>query len=605
MRRILELSIATILLVYFIAVGGTFNAILFPELQRFSLGLLAAVVVLWLIVRWRARWKVYQTPFDLVIVLWAVVFGASLIANLETWRRSAEALWFMLLYALVWYTLADGFANGMNRRLWLNGILIVGIVQVPLIVIQIVAYYAQGGTGLVRPFGSTTNPNLLGALCLVLLPLALANALDATSRAARRVAILFSGVVLAMLIVSTSRGAWIGAVAMGATFAALGLAYTRGVTSLAVARQRWQELTQAQQQRIRWGAALGLIGLLGFGAFLVVSFNVAGRGAEFRTGLWECAWRMFAEQPLVGQGLFTYGYHQGACQSIPPWQPHSHPHSLPLLILAEHGVLGGIATVLSLGAIGYAAAKQWPQLPKRLRWPFIGVMSALVGMGVQNIVDGTVTHPFMALLVIVLIAVAFVPAQPVPMQARWRRIGHPIGITVLWLGLLGVGVWQSAVISQYNAIMEAALRSDDPATGAQQLNEQIIPLDPFNEAYRRQHAYLLGLAAHRDLTFVDAALVAYEVVNVYEPYYAAGFVNHAALRWQAGQTEDALTLAERAAQIAPEWRLAQDLAAYYRGERSEPPPRREFIYGAARVNFQVMRLVIEQELLPQIDSVSQ
>ena len=602
MRRTIELFISTVLVLYFISLGGTFNAVLMPDLQRFSLILLSLTVGIWWAARWRGRWASHQTAFDWLVPLWGAVFVLSIAANPETWRRSAEALWYMLLYVLVWYTLADALANGMDRRLWLNAVLLVGVVQIPLVLIQVVYYYANGGSGLVRPIGSISNPNLLGALCIVLLPLALANWLDAKSRLLRRAYGAFLVVVVLMLAITFSRGAWLGTGAMALTF---GLFWLRmqGVDSLAAARGRWQELPR-RQQRLILGAGLGLFAVLaGLFVFLLASLNIAGRGAEYRTGLWECAWQMFAQQPLIGQGIFTYGYHQAPCQSIPPQQPHSHPHSLPLLVLAELGLVGGVIGAATIVAGFRAAHAQGCQLPQWFRWTFAALVSALVGMGVQNIVDGTVTHPFMMLLVLVLAAAALVPMQPIPLTSAWRRAVHAWGILVLWVVLLAVGFWQSGIMRQYSAVLADAVREGRPALMAERL-QPIIDQDPYNAAYRRQQAYLLGLAAHRDADLLPRAIAAYERLNQMEPNYAADFLNHAALRWQAGQREEAAALAERAAALASDWVLARDLLAYYRGEAPSPPKRVESIYAPATVYFQMLRYIIVEELLPQIEEAA-
>lgn len=599
LRRTGERAVALALVAYLLLLGATWNGVLSPQFQPLTLLLLGGAVVMWRVVRWRAGWVWHRTPLDLLLVLWGGAFAVSIAANPETWRRSAEALWYMLLYMLVWYALVDALANGMDRRAWLNAVALVGLIQLPIVALQVVNFYAQGGAGLPRPVGLAGNPNLLGAYYVVFVPLALAGWLEAQNRLARVVLggyVVMTGLVL---VATFSRGAWLGgaaAVGMMGVFALL----QHGITSPQAARRAWQTLSS--RQRVAAGALgiIGLVGAAGLVAALVASFSVSGRGTELRTLPWQYAWEMLQRQPLTGEGLFTYGYHLASFWSIPPEQPHSHPHNLPLLVLAELGLFGGIVAVATVGVIGQMVWLTWPRLPLNQRWPYAAAVSALVGSAVHHLLDTPMMMPAVALLIVLLTAIVAVPLQPKPLQATWRKVGHPIGMAVLWAGLLGVGLWQSGIIAQYNAILTDVVRNGDAALAAQRL-EQVIAQDPHNAAYRRQQAYLLGLAADRDAAHVDAALAAYDALHALEPFYAADFLNHAALRWQAGEAEAAFALAERAAALAPAWRLARDLAAYYRGEIGSPPQRVESIYAPNTAYFQMLRFIIVAELLPQIE----
>lgn len=373
-----------------------------------------------------------------------------------------------------------------------------------------------------------------------------------------------------------------------------------GITSPQSAWRAWHALTRRRRQQVVALGIVGLVGAVGLIVALLASINASGRGAELRTLPWQYAWEMFARQPLTGEGLFTYGYHLGSFWSIPPEQPHSHPHNLPLLVLSELGLLGGIIGVATVGVIVWSVRVTWPRLALHQRWPYAAAVSALVGSAAHHLLDTPMMMPAVALLIVLLVALVAVPYPSAPLQATWRKLGHPIGMGVLWAALLGVGVWQSGIIAQYNTILADAVRAGNPSLAAQRL-EQVIAQDPFNAAYRRQQAYLLGLAADRDPARLEAALSAYEFLHTLEPFYAVDFLNHAALRWQARQQAEARALAAQAASIAPNWRLARDLLAYYNGDAASPPQRVESIYAPNTAYFQMLRFIIVAELLPQIE----
>lgn len=601
-RHTLERILSLIPTIYLLLLGATWNGMLPPLHQQLTLGLLTITVAMWWIVRWRAGWSWHSTPLDALFVVWLAVFAISIAANLETWRRSAEALWYMLLYMAVWHTIADALANGMERRAWLIAITAVGAIQVPIALFQVINFYAQGGTGFARPIGLTGNANFLGAFSIVFLTLAVAAFFEARTRLMRVVWGGYVLVVLLMLFSTFSRGAWVGAVA---ALGAVGVfwMFQRGITSLQAARSAWQQLSNMQQRWLTLGIMVCGAAVVGLGALTIDSLGISGRGTEWRTLLWQTGWEMFLRQPVTGAGLFTFGYHQAALVSIPPVEPQASPHNVALLILSEFGLLGFGAALVTALVLLAAARRQWATLSKQQRWPFIGAASALVGISVHHIFDTPIMLPALTLTIIVLLAVVTIPHHSVALRpVLWQRL-QTAAIAALWSGLLIVGVWQSNIMSQYTTILSDVVRGGDVGQAAAQL-EQVMVQDPHNTAYRRQHAYFLGVAANRDEAYLERALAAYELLNRLEPFYSVGFVNHAALHWQAGNREYAIVFAQQAVNIAPDWTLSAELLAFYQGQLDTPPERVESPYAAKTVHSQMLRYIIVEELLPQIERAS-
>jgi O-antigen ligase len=107
---------------------------------------------------------------------------------------------------------------------------------------------------------------------------------------------------------------------------------------------------------LKWGSAVGLLALaldwtLGFP--LLCKF---GRMQEARIALWNAAWTMFLDAPIMGHGPHTFAsLHRKYIPtlSLPPWLPVDTKmvpwaHNLYLEVLAEQGLVGFAAFGLLL-----------------------------------------------------------------------------------------------------------------------------------------------------------------------------------------------------------------------------------------------------------------
>src|SRR5690606_16286306 len=115
-------------LIWALTIGGTFNGLVEPRFRLLSLAGLALLLAAWLLARWRGGWRWHRTPLDAAVVLWALAFGLSLLTNLDAWRRIAIGLWYMGLYAGVWFLLLDLLANRRLARAGLvDALLLAGL----------------------------------------------------------------------------------------------------------------------------------------------------------------------------------------------------------------------------------------------------------------------------------------------------------------------------------------------------------------------------------------------------------------------------------------------------------------------------------------------
>jgi hypothetical protein len=408
---------------------------------------------------------------------------------------------------------------------------------------------------------------------------------------------------LILLLATTSRGAWLGGIAAVSILLVLLLAHA-GMLSKEQLRLSWQTQSRQRKMLILMAFGGGAIAILVIGLVILQSFSSGSRSADLRTYLWEAAFRMFSEKPLTGQGLFTYGYHLARFDSIPPGQPHSHAHNLPFTILAELGVPGLIAVIVSVGVISRACWRNWHHLPVSERPTWIAGVAALGGFAVHHLFDTPAMMPLIALTGLWVLVMVVIPAQPRMMTARWRQIGHPFGMGLLWFGLLMLGFWHAALYSNYYNILEQAVKDRTFVASAAAL-QSVMDADPYQPAYHLQQGYLYGRAAgDGDTSAIQPAIAAYERYLALEPYQATAWSNLAALYWQKQDTAAALAAIQQARELAPQWAIFERQQQIYSGVLTGvlriEPEKLESLWGVNMARFQYLREVIGTQFLPQV-----
>ncbi len=579
--------------------GATFNGALSPDFQQLNLALLSLLGICWVWARWRGRWSWYKTPLDLLWLLWGVVFVVSIAANPEVWRRSAIALWYMGLYACFWFVGHDIFANRKaSVRDWASVLLIAGGVIMGFGYLQVANLAGQGASLLsIRPVSLLGNPNALGAYLLVIVSLASARVFTVTISPLFRLGwIAYAVLACSLLLLTFSRGAWLGLLVCGVTLGAL---LARDARDGRIWSPKIQSRAVKALMIIGLFALIVVIALLVF--VLLQSFSTPGRSADLRLPLWRNALEQFAQRPIAGQGLFAYGRQLALAWSQPPQNSHSHAHNLVLNVAAELGLLGLLLLGASVALVARLVRRRWRERPAD--WATLaGGITALIGLATQHLVDMPAMMPIIAFMgwSALMLVTAEPSPQPAPAPKRaWALIG-------LWAILLITGWWSHHIYRQYIAILQYAIHSRDYAGAAVQL-DTVVASDPQLAVYRMEQAFLWGMAAANEGT--DAArraISAYDAFLSLEPYHAISWANKAALHWQIGDAEGAVIAIKRAIELAPqEPRFSRNLMVY---EGNYPPPaftddllsRSDTVYGPNWALFQYFRQVYPRQFLPQV-----
>lgn len=535
----------TLLVTFVVLAAATFDGILNPERRLQSVVLLGAVVLLWLFSRWRGKWPWYSTRLDFAILLWCAAFALSLLANSDVWRRSAIGLWYMGLYIAAWYALQDALANGGLRRAWLIDALLITGVPVIFVGFAQIELALVGGLELPRPVGTLGNANAFGAFLVLLLPMVLGRLASIRKPLPRTLLAVYAVGVVVMLLLSFSRGAWIGgAVAL----------LVWGVLRFPV-RRTWAKIPSRTRRIL---LVTGIIVITVTLLFTIQSFSILGRGLELRTWIYETALHIFSQNPLAGSGLFTFGAGLSQYNSLPPAEPHSHAHNVILQVAAELGIIGLVALAFTAWAILRAALRTMRDRDS------IAVMglAAFAGFIAHQMVDLPAMMPALALLALITLALFMPPSeQPAPASLRTRLM--PVLVAILAVILAATGIWSAINYRAFiTALSEGIVRDEYRAAAAKVLT--LAADDSSLAIYPQQVGMLLGLAAAEgDDAATTDAIAQFRRFVALEPHYASGWANLAALYFANGDLTPAADAMRKAVELAPlSWSLMYRYGVY-------------------------------------------
>lgn len=631
-------AVLALLLTYMLVIGATFNGILTAPTRVQTVVVLGISVIVWLAARWRkpgTRW--HRTALDAAILLWVAAFAVSLLANLESWRRIAIGLWYMGAYITLWYALHDALANRLiGRTMLVDALLFAGLMIVVMGYMQVQTWARDtlplmmaGDEPLIlpRPVSTLGNPNTLASALVMLLPLAVGRALTGTLRLQRLLMWLYALAGLILLLLTYSRGGWLAAI-VGLVVLVLWLLAEQNRLTPAYWRAWWHK----QRRRVRFSliAAAGIaLAALAIAAVLFLrTFTIGGRTLDLRTFLYDTALAMFAEKPITGYGLFTYGAGLARLNSVPPTQPHSHAHNLPMQVAAELGLVGLAALLLSLWQIYRAVRANLRALPREHqrtpeakqafslrhmqadRITIILAMLAFVGFSAHHIPDLAAMNPAIMVMALVSLSAGVAPVKPQPVSAPVGRVLSGVAVAGCALLLLS-GLWSSLIYQQYTDAVRYGINTRDYVGAAERLRP-VTAADPEMAVYHQQRGFLLGLAvAEGNTSLLPEAIAEFERYTSLAPTYSLGWANLGALYAQAGEYAQAVAAMGRAVELAPEAAPYADRLREYReaaaSGRFDTPtiPRpislqRDDLY-LPDINFiQWLRLSIERQFLPQV-----
>jgi O-antigen ligase len=340
----------------------------------------------------------------------------------------------------------------------------------------------------VRPFGSLGQPNFLGAYLAGVAPLAACAALSAGKEGNRSRALLLAGLTVlfgALCVLSLSRGAWLALLAGGGVLAAgWWLAGERRGAAALLAAAAVAQVAAVGAVLLDVGSARELLHE-GVGWRLASFSALAG---EARLHIWEAAWRMFLDHPLLGAGLdcfiVEFDRYRTPAYWLAEWNAGpTRAHDSLLQIAATQGLAGLGAYGLLLAGIGIAARGAIARAPgPQPRALAIALCAGLVAFAVQGLVGFTFSA--LGALAVTQVALLAPATGPAPAPAPAPGAGGRALQILVWalaggacLGLVAAPLYAEALRARGHHLTAAGF----PEAAARHL-ERAIALDGARDA---------------------------------------------------------------------------------------------------------------------------
>ncbi|MBD2102239.1 IctB family putative bicarbonate transporter [Leptolyngbya sp. FACHB-261] len=249
-----------------------------------------------------------------------------------------------------------------------------------------------------RVYSYLRNPNLLASYLLPAVPLGLVAALNWQRWPARALALMIAGMSAACVVLTFSRGGWIGLLMSGTMLAVLLV-------------QWWSPLFPGVWRKLALPGLLGALGVTVAGAILGVPTVrsrflsiFVGRGDSsnnFRMNVWQSSLNIVRDHLVIGIGPGNEAFNQVYPLYQQPGYTALGTYCVPLEIAVETGVVGLgvyawlVSTVL-LGA--FRSLKRLSRQRDREAFWLIGALAAIVGLMGHGLVDTVWYRPQVQML---------------------------------------------------------------------------------------------------------------------------------------------------------------------------------------------------------------
>ena len=533
---LLKQTVVILTVFIFLFVLGFTHSLIQYRILVFFAGFLTLLGVTWLLAGKRSF-----IPLKPFLFLWLAAYSVSVILSIDP-RRSLSQMFLMLVGVFLFLLSYDLVSRGWKISWFMQSFIVVGVVLTLINLSEATGWYLEwisNNPGQWIP-AITYRPgttNLMAPFMYLTFHMGLPFLLKPGKMALKVGLGIIIFLALLVLYLTSSRGGWLG-LFFGLIVWALYFVITARATITSGLRKLFAN------KLLFSATAIILIIVVTIGGILLYKQAVHpthGNIFTSRTGLWGPAITAFKENPIFGQGPFTYGTSFLRENSAPPANVYAHAHGLYHNLLAEMGILGFLAAVFFTLAYFRKFKTNFSHSSDKIA--MLGIFAFMVSCAIHSIFDCFHLEPGLLWPFAILVGAAI--AQP-ELASQNNRTGRPWWVMIL-IGFAWFGIW--TITPYYQAV---DLANQNQWQQAFEKFQQAVERDPGNGLTHQQLALSAAVLAEQgDQAMLDIAIFALQTAIQREPSWALNHANLAALYLANNLPEEAVLSAQKAYELAP------------------------------------------------------
>lgn len=483
-----------------------------------------------------------SSRIDLPLAVMMMVMLAASLTSIDP-RRSMAEFWLVGLAVTLYFIISELITLGWEAELIYKAVLIVGSILMGLSWFEAFQWYfqwlaANPGTWIPTVSFRLSNPNFLAVMFNVWLMVALARLIASKTLASRIFLSLYVLSAGGLLVLTSSRGGWLGT-AVGLFCLFFFLLQTRR----SILNSVWNLIKKRK-------FLFALVGLL-LCALLAVIIYILYRQMfnpthGSRTEIWLPAINGFLNSPLWGKGPFTFVSLYLTVNSVPPYLPFDYAHSIYLDLLSGTGLIGLAAFLWLIGTI---ITVLWHQLQNNSKdWAILAgalaAMAAFLAHGFVDSVHHTSPTSLWNFIIVIGTAISLVKTEK---TVTIRSSGWKFALIAFSLVLAGLDVWK---LIPMKAGVDAANKNDWVAASEQFKLAEQRDGNLAVAAQQKGIVYSILINSGQN-SLIPAAISAFERTVELDPFWALNHANLGALYRLDHQYEKACTALKQAVKLAP------------------------------------------------------
>ena len=528
-----------------------------PHLKYIGLWFNVLLFGIWLAFCYRTK-RPFNLPKAIVPILVYLALQSVLIPFAPFQYVSTEKVLLNLViiisFIFVCDTLNGNWLTGTWESALLNTALVFTLIELGLVGVWYMRWYGISGTFSLPPVGYRISGLFLGhanvtaGFINLVFPIALVRLIKSNTRPRR---IAWAIVLLLFLFLeyfTSSRGGWLGAL-MG-IMTTLGLIYLPTIR-VGVNKFKTNIINRFTLRNLATGLIVLILGIMLVYVF-VIQTQITSHApiASARSGIWGPAWEIFTSSPLWGHGPGSFSVLFALKTEIPPGLATSHAHNILLQIGTETGILGIAVILWAVINILRAFLRTWRVSSQSERIRLAAYAGAGAALAVHNLVDYLFESPLyiMAVLIVVSLALQQSPDSE-KLIIRRRRASLFIGILfgIYILGTLYTLRGSGAYWEGVNAGREGRWKDAREGICKAMKDNPSVPLHFFQCGLA--NAYI-GYIEDDPQSLADAIAIQKEGLKR-DPSWPVHWANLAALEWEVGDYDLALSHMRYAVEVAP------------------------------------------------------